>query len=207
MQNDKKDLNAILASLDPKLREKIELPVQKKEEKPAEQAAETADTMAEEIAEAVSETAPEEIPEHISEAPTGKLDEAPAALDPKLRDAIGCDGEKAPVKDKLTEAEEKAAAILEFEGSHKAGVEQKSSAAYLAVELLVLEIIAFLLFFATFRSEEWGGVGLIAMLMPAIVGILMRMFRDQLSLKEAVSKCKFHIFLSLFFLICVMLTA
>ena len=203
MQNDKKDLNAILASLDPKLREKIELPVQKKEEKPAE----TADTMAEEVAEAVSETAPEEIPEHISEAPTGKLDEAPAALDPTLRDAIGCDGEKAPVKDKLTEAEEKAAAILEFEGSHKAGVEQKSSAAYLAVELLVLEIIAFLLFFATFRSEEWGGVGLIAMLMPAIVGILMRMFRDQLSLKEAVSKCKFHIFLSLFFLICVMLTA
>lgn len=203
MQNDKKDLNAILASLDPKLREKIELPVQKNEEKPAE----TADTMAEEVAEAVSETAPEEIPEHVTEAPASRLDEALAALDPKLRDAIDSDGEKAPVKDKLTEAEEKAAAILEFDGSHKAGVEQKSSAAYLAVELLVLEIIAFLLFFATFRSEEWGGVGLIAMLMPAIVGILMRMFRDQLSLKEAVSKCKFHIFLSLFFLVCVMLTA
>ena len=207
MPNDKKDLNAILASLDPKLREKIDIPVQKNKEKPAEQAAETADTMAEEIAEAVSGTAAAEVYETIEEAPADRLDEALAALDPKLRDAIGSREEKAPPKDKLTEAEEKAAAILEFEGSQKAGAEQKSSAAYLAVELLVLEIIAFLLFFATFRSEEWGGVGLIAMLMPAIVGILMRMFRDQLSLKEAVSKCKFHIFLSLFFLVCVMLTA
>ena len=174
MQNDKKDINAILASLDPKLREKIELPQTEKkvDVQPVEQAMK--------IQEPVREEAPVIIPEPVeSEAP----------------------------KDSLSEAEERAAAILSFEGSSKEGVKHKSGAAYLAIELLILEIIAFILFFATYSSESLGGLGLIAMLMPAIVGILIRMFRDQLSLMEAVSKCKFHIILSCFFLVCVMLSA
>ena len=175
MQNNKKDINAILASLDPKLLEKIEFPVQQK----AEEVPDTADVQPAEQAAEV----------------------------PEIQEAAAEPVAEAPVKDKLTEAEERAAAILEFEGSKKEGVKQRNGAAYLAIELLILEIIAFFLFFATFRSEEWGGVGLIAMLMPAIVGILMRMFRDQLSLKDAVSKCKLHIILSCFFLVCVMLSA
>lgn len=202
MQNNKKDINAILASLDPKLREKIEFPVQQK----AEEVPDTADVQPAEQAAEVPEIQ-EAAAESVAEAPESKLDAALAALDPKLRESIDSAEEKAPVKDKLTEAEERAAAILEFEGSKKEGVKQRNGAAYLAIELLILEIIAFFLFFATFRSEEWGGVGLIAMLMPAIVGILMRMFRDQLSLKDAVSKCKLHIILSCFFLVCVMLSA
>lgn len=215
MQNDKKDINAILASLDPKLREKIEIPMQKKTEEihytaepqPAEQAEETAEAFAEEAADTASEAA-EEIIEAAYEPPKSKLDEALAALDPKLRDAInGKSGEDEPVSDGLKEAENKAAAILAFEGSKAEGAKHKNGAAYLALELIILEIIAFILFFATFRSEEWGGVGLIAMLMPAIAGILMRMFKDQLSLRESVSKCKLHIILSCFFLVCVMLSA
>ena len=173
MSNDKKDLNAILASLDPKLRDKIELPQTEKKAdvQPMEQAPPVSVSVQE---------APVDIPE------------------PE---------ENEPPKSELQKAEENAAAILSFEGSSKEGVKHKSGAAYLAIELLVLEIIAFILFFATYRSESFGGFGLIAMLMPIIVGILMRMFKDQLSLKEAVSKCKFHIILSCFFLVCIMLSA
>ena len=190
MQNDKKDLNAILASLDPKLRDKLELPQQEKEAdiQPVEQAV------------------PEIIPEPVEKAPKNKLDEAMASLDPRLKSAIN-GGENETPKDSLTEAKDKAAAILSFEGGSKEDIKHKNGAAYLALELIILEIIAFMLFFATFRSEEWGGVGLIAMLMPAIVGILMRMFKDQLSLKESVSKCKLHIGLSCLFLVCIMLSA
>ena len=190
MQNDKKDLNAILASLDPKLRDKLELPQQEKEAdiQPVEQAV------------------PEIIHEPVEETPKNKLDEAMASLDPRLKSAIN-GGENETPKDSLTEAKDKAAAILSFEGGSKEDIKHKNGAAYLALELIILEIIAFMLFFATFRSEEWGGVGLIAMLMPAIVGILMRMFKDQLSLKESVSKCKLHIGLSCLFLVCIMLSA
>ena len=190
MQNDKKDINAILASLDPKLRDKLELPQQE----------ETIDIQP------VEQTAPEIIPEPVEEALQNAPDEATASPEPKLKDAIN--GEKSqPHKDSLTEAEEEASAILEFNGSNNSDGKAKNTVSYLAVELLILEIIAFIIFFATFRSEEWGGVGLIAMLMPAIVGILIRMFKDQLSLKEAVSKCKVHIGVSCLFLVCIMLSA
>lgn len=190
MQNDKKDINAILASLDPKLRDKLELPQQEKgaDIQPVEQAA------------------PEIIPDPVEETPETKLDNAIASLDPRLKSAINGEENETP-KDSLTEAQDKAAAILSFEGGKKEGVKHRNGAAYLALELIILEIIAFILFFATFRSEDWGGLGLIALLMPAIVGILMRMFKDQLSFKEAVMKCKPHIGLSCFFLVCVMLSA
>lgn len=190
MQNDKKDINAILASLDPKLRDKLELPQQEKgtDIQPVEQAA------------------PEIIPEPVEETPETKLDDVIASLDPRLKSAINGEENETP-KDSLTEAQDKAAAILSFEGGKKEGVKHRNGAAYLALELIILEIIAFILFFATFRSEDWGGLGLIALLMPAIVGILMRMFKDQLSFKEAVMKCKPHIGLSCFFLVCVMLSA
>lgn len=190
MQNDKKDLNAVLASLDPKLRDKIELPQQEKgtDIKPVEQAV------------------PEIIPEPAEKAPGNKPDETITSLDPRLKSIINGEESETP-KDSLAEAQDKAAAILSFEGGSKEGLKHKNGAAYLALELLILEIIAFILFFATYRSEIFGGLGLVAMLMPAIVGILMRMFKDQLSLKEAVSKCKLHIGLSCFFLVCIMLSA
>lgn len=190
MQNDKKDLNAVLASLDPKLRDKIELPQQEKgtDIKPVEQAV------------------PEIIPEPAEKTPGTKPDETIASLDPRLKSIINGEDSETP-KDSLAEAQDKAAAILSFEGGSKEGLKHKNGAAYLALELLILEIIAFILFFATYSSEIFGGLGLVAMLMPAIVGILMRMFKDQLSLKEAVSKCKLHIGLSCFFLVCIMLSA
>ncbi|WP_303823380.1 hypothetical protein, partial [Ruminococcus flavefaciens] len=67
MQNDKKDLSAILASLDPKLREKIELPGQTPtaEEKTDGFIYSKLEEQAEEISEemTVEDTPEEEIPE------------------------------------------------------------------------------------------------------------------------------------------------
>ncbi|MBR0512393.1 MAG: hypothetical protein IJJ81_07475 [Ruminococcus sp.] len=180
MQNDKKDLSAILASLDPKLREKIELPGQTPtaEEKTDGSIYSKLEEQAEEISEemTVEDTPEEEIPED--------------------------DGKTASLK----EAENQAAAILAFDGSKSSGKE-KSPVSYLAVEIIALEFLAFFLFFVTYSSEDFGGLGLIAMLLPPIIGILYRMFRYQLSLKEAFMKCRIHIVISCFFLVCIMLSA
>ncbi|MCR4639065.1 hypothetical protein [Ruminococcus sp.] len=198
MQNDKKDLNAILASLDPKLREKIDLP---KQEKPADvQFAQQA--APEYVAEPLEQAAAEIVSEPVEETPKTKLDEALAALDPKLRSAVtGEDG----TPDGMKKAEDKAASILSFDGAASSG-KPKNSIAYLGIEIIALECAAFFLFFATFHSETLGGVSLIFMLLPAVFGILYRMFKYQIGFKDAVSKCKIHIGISCFFLVCVMLS-
>lgn len=211
MHSDKKDLDAILATLDPKLREKIELPKQNRKADYTGTETEKHDNQAHDIiSETVTETATERVSEYIpepqAEAPKSKLDEALSALDPKLRSAVMGEGsEKVDKSDELNEAEQKAAAILNFDSSISSG-KPKSSSVYLGVEIIILEVIAFFLFFVTFHSETLGGISIFAMLLPAIFGILYRMFRHQISFKDAVMKCRLHIGISCLFLVCVMLS-
>ncbi|HNZ98524.1 hypothetical protein [Ruminococcus sp.] len=80
-----------------------------------------------------------------------------------------------------------------------------NSATYLATEVVILEFVSLFLFFMAMKSEM-PGFSLIAVLLPIIAGILYRMFAKQLTLREAVSKCKLHIFISVFNFVCAMLS-
>ena len=80
---------------------------------------------------------------------------------------------------------------------------KKSSFSSLVTEIFVLEFISLVLFFITMRSEMASGISLIAVLLPVIVGVGYRVVKQQLTLLEAVSRCKLHIGVTCFFFLCI----
>lgn len=78
----------------------------------------------------------------------------------------------------------------------------KDSFASLVMEVVVLEAVSLVLFFITMHYEM-DVLSLFAVLLPAIAGIGYRVVKQQLTLKEAVSKCKLHIAATAFIFICI----
>lgn len=74
------------------------------------------------------------------------------------------------------------------------------------LEVIVLEIFSILFFIFTLNSNLPEIVSLIAVFMPAIVGILSKMLFQQLTLKDAASKSKLHIALTFLFLVVVIMS-
>ena len=101
------------------------------------------------------------------------------------------------------EAEEKIAEILTL-ASNSQKIKEKGTLSSLVFELTVLELLSFFLFFASMSSGVPGPLTPIAILLPVIVGIGIRVFRQQLTLREAVSNCKPHLILCAFFYICLL---
>lgn len=77
---------------------------------------------------------------------------------------------------------------------------------YSMEEVLLLEAIALFFFFLCMKSDLPSVFSLVAVLIPAIAGITYRVSRGQLTLREAVSRCKTHIFISVFNFICIILS-
>lgn len=186
-KNEKKDLSQVLSTIDPRLLEKIMpssgFPEKKPEQEKREEAAE-------------KEKPPvQTVPEKEQAEPD--VTEQPEA-EPEAQE------EKEPVNEALREAEEQAAAILSFEPSlNKA--DKKAVGSGIGVEIVILLIISLLLFFVCMHFKlDW--LALFAVFLPAIYGILSRMLIKQLSLKEAVSRSKLHIFISCFFMLCAILS-
>ncbi|MCR5601566.1 MAG: hypothetical protein K6G33_12585 [Ruminococcus sp.] len=108
------------------------------------------------------------------------------------------DGEQADSRqeavDRVAEMFDKAIAA---NGKRKKSGSDMSSA---SMEIIVLEVISILFFIFSINSSLPEVVSLIAVFMPAIVGIISRMLLQQLTLKDAVSKCKLHIAVTFLFL-------
>lgn len=81
-----------------------------------------------------------------------------------------------------------------------------SKASSAGLEVIVLEVISILFFIFSLNSNLPEIVSLIAVFMPAIVGILSKMLLQQLTLKDAVSKSKLHIAVTLLFLVVVIMS-
>lgn len=96
--------------------------------------------------------------------------------------------------DRVAEMFDKAIAA---NGKRKKSSSDMSSA---SMEIIVLEVISILFFIFSMNSSLPEVVSLIAVFMPAIVGIFSRMLLQQLTLKDAVSKCKLHIAVTFLFL-------
>ena len=101
------------------------------------------------------------------------------------------------------EAEEKIAEILTL-ASNSQKSKEKGTLSSLVFELTGLELLSFFLFFASMPSGVPGPLTPIAILLPVIAGIGIRIFRRQLTLREAVSNCKPHLILCAFFYICLL---
>ena len=207
-KNENKDLDKVLAALDPRLREKImsspKLQQQKepnKSEKPGTASQESVNVSSAAGTAAVGITndnvqSEKEKPDELSEASeesTGTDTELSSETEPEIRE---------PVNQSLKEAEDKAAAILSFEPSSAKSAKKTDGGINVGMEILILEVIALLFFFLCMRSGL-DGLALIAVLMPAIYGILSRMLFHQLTLIEAVSKSKLHIFMTAVLLIAI----
>ncbi|WP_455528986.1 hypothetical protein [Ruminococcus sp.] len=78
----------------------------------------------------------------------------------------------------------------------------KDSFASLVMEVVVLEAVSLVLFFITMHYEM-DVLSLFAVLLPVIAGIGYRVVKHQLTLMEAVSKCKLHIAATVFIFICI----
>lgn len=87
----------------------------------------------------------------------------------------------------------------------RSSMEKKNAGTVLATEVVIMEFISLFLFFIAMNSEN-PVFSLIAVLLPVFAGIGYRLFAKQMSLKEAASKCKLHIFISVFNLVCAMLS-
>ena len=79
---------------------------------------------------------------------------------------------------------------------------QKDSFSSLVMEVVILEAVSLVLFFITMHFEM-DVLSLFAVLLPVIAGIGYRVLKHQLSLLEAVSKCKLHIAATAFIFICI----
>lgn len=106
-------------------------------------------------------------------------------------------------KDEYKEAQEKAAAILNFTASADKSTKVKSETSAVAMELIVLEIISIMLFLVSMNSMSGGILSFIAVILPVMVGVGYRILAKQLSLREAVSKCKLHIVISCILFVCI----
>ena len=78
----------------------------------------------------------------------------------------------------------------------------KDSFSSLVMEVVILEAVSLVLFFITMHYEM-DAISLLAVLLPVIAGIGYRVVRRQFTLKEAASKCKLHIAVTIFFFICI----
>ena len=107
--------------------------------------------------------------------------------------------------DEYKEAKEKAAAILNFTAPADKSDKNKSETSAVAMELMVLEIISIMLFIVSMSSMSGGPLSFIAVILPVMVGVGYRMLAKQLSLREAVSKCKLHIVISCILFVCIAL--
>jgi hypothetical protein len=103
------------------------------------------------------------------------------------------------------EAEEKIANVF---AAASAGKTHKSGAGTsgFGLELALLESLSFFLFIASMRSGIPGPFSPVAIFLPVIFGVAYRMVSKQLNLLEALSKCKPHIFISVFFYICLLVS-
>ena len=185
--NGKKDLSKVLSTIDPRLLEKIMPPSGFPEKKPVQEKRE--------------ENAAEEKPpvQNVPEKEQAK----PDAAEQSEAEAEAQEKQE-PVNESLKEAEEQAAAILAFEPSQDKS-DKKQVGSGIGVEIVILLIISLLLFFVCMHAKlDW--LALVAVFLPAIYGIFSRLLFRQLSLKEAVSKSKLHIFISCFFMLCAILS-
>jgi Flp pilus assembly protein TadB len=185
--NGKKDLSKVLSTIDPRLLEKIMPPSGFPEKKPGQEKQE--ENAADETQPVQSAVGQEQTKSDEAEQP-----EAETEAQEKQK----------PVNESLREAEEQAAAILSFEPSQDKS-DKKQGSSGIGVEIVILLIISLLLFFVCMHAKlDW--LALVAVFLPAIYGILSRLLFRQLSLKEAVSKSKLHIFISCFFMLCAILS-
>ncbi len=119
----------------------------------------------------------------------------------KAKDSSLSDG----TKDSSNEAMEKAAEIFAIAGAQEKS-SKKNGLSSLVKELVILEFISLIIFIFSLANDLPGGLSLFAVFMPVIAGIGYRMFFRQLSLQEAVSKCRPHIVLSCLFFLCALLS-
>ena len=75
-----------------------------------------------------------------------------------------------------------------------------------AGEVAVLAFFSFFLFLFSMSSGSPGPLSLIAILLPVLFGMGYRVLKKRMSLREAASKCRIHIFITVFFYICVLLS-
>lgn len=108
-------------------------------------------------------------------------------------------------QDNFSEAAEKAAEIFARAGTEEKAA-GKSALSSLVTELVILEIISLIIFIFSLVNDLPGVLSLFAVFMPVIAGIGYRVLGRQLSLQEAVSKCRPHIILSCLFFVCALLS-
>ena len=105
------------------------------------------------------------------------------------------------------EAEEEIAKLFAFESAKNGRKKSKwNNAPGIGSEIAALEFISIFLFLFSMRSGTPGTFSLIAILLPVIAGIGYRLIWQKLSLIEAASRCKPHMFISACFYICVILS-
>ena len=185
--NGKKDLSKVLSTIDPRLLEKIMPPSGFPGKKPEQEKRE--ENAAEEAQPVQSAVGQEQAKSDVSEQSEAETE---------------AQEKQEPVNESLKEAEEQAAAILAFEPSQDKS-DKKQVGSGIGVEIVILLIISLLLFFVCMHAKlDW--LALVAVFLPAIYGIFSRLLFRQLSLKEAVSKSKLHIFISCFFMLCAILS-
>ena len=202
-KNVNKDLDKVLAALDPRLREKIMSSPKLQQQKEADKNVQQGNTPQEEANDTTADVKSESVrsDREKSVEPTEPAAEESIVTGTELS-SEGESGPQAPVNESLKEAEDKAAAILSFEPSSVKSAKKTGDTVNVGMEVLVLEAIALLFFFLCMKAGL-DGAALIAVLMPAIYGILSRMLFRQLTLREAVSKSKFHILMTAVLLICI----
>ena len=106
---------------------------------------------------------------------------------------------------KLSDAEDKLDALFANAAAQDSTAKKGGNFGMLVTEVLILEFIGIFILFMALNSSV-PGFSIIGVLMPATVGILYRMYAKQLTLMEAISKCKLHIFISIFIFVCAMLS-
>lgn len=111
----------------------------------------------------------------------------------------------ADISQELKTAEDKLDALFADAQAQNANEKKGGDLARLVTEVMILEFIGLFILFAALHSSV-PGFSIVGVIMPATVGILYRMYAKQLTLMEAVSKCKLHIFISLFIFVCAMLS-
>lgn len=206
MQN-KKDLNDILSSMDPRLRDRLMAVSKLSEDKgtAAENAEETSARTPVEVTE-VTVTS-----EEFNEAPADAINELSEVTEDMGEEAAP-DGElpvqEEEISDSLRNAKEQAAEILSYGTGPAAKKKRNKKSAYesAATEIVILEFISLGLFFLSLKDGIPTGFSLFAVFLPALAGIGSRLFLKQLSLKEAVLKCKWHIILTIAIFICIVLS-
>lgn len=110
--------------------------------------------------------------------------------------------ETAEQQEKNKTAEDKLAEIFAAAEAQK-NSSKKGRFGSLVTEILILEVVSLFLFFITMNKEAPSFFSLFTVLLPVIVGIGYRVLKQQLTLLEAISRCKLHIAATVFFFLCI----